>query len=577
MKRLLGAALTVVLAAGLAAAQSLRPPVYSRPAPPPREVLDRLNLKMAWRIFVPVSESRDGIYSVQIDGNDLFVQTRAGLILRIDAETGVTHWRARVGNPFQVFRLLAINRRAVYATNSTFLFALDRATGAVEWQFRLPGGLSASPVADDQLLFLPTPNGRLQAFYLPRQETAVVATAIARERAGQPEPGGRGPELYRGPLRSSGTFGTGSVREAGVAQEVGLQPIKVWDFVTGLNLGIAPLLSRDLVLAVSPSGNAVAVPKLPQEDRPIAEVYRFAANGTLEARPGQFLDTAYIGSRDFNLYALNITTGRLDWRFPAGGAVTRRPVALQQDVYVTSEGSGMARLDRATGQPLWRVPRGIQVAGARVGCAGGVAGPAGIQVLESNPDADRFLAANPKFVYAADFSGRLLVLDRQRGHKLSGYDTHFFHVPITNEVTDRIYLAANNGLIVCLHDKEYTTPYRQRRAEEEVSDPTNTLLGRPVTDPGSKPTSLRDMLDTLKQKYKVNFLIAERAFKDAGREQPAGKLVQFPKVTEVPLGQALNQMLRPIGAAFEVISDTVVIIPAAAAQAPAPAPVPPQP
>ena len=104
-------------------------------------------------------------------------------------------------------------------------------------------------------------------------------------------------------------------------------------------------------------------------------------------------------------------------------------------------------------------------------------------MLESNPDADRFLAANPKFVYAADRSGRLLVLDRARGHKLSGYDTHFFHVPVINEVTDRIYLAANSGLIVCLHDKDYATPYRQRRAEEESSNPTNTILGRPITEP----------------------------------------------------------------------------------------------
>jgi hypothetical protein len=557
MKVQLSAALTVVLAAGLAGAQSQRPPIYSRPAPPPREALDRLNLKMAWRVYVPVSESRDGIATVQIDGNDLFVQTRAGLILRLDAETGVTHWRARVGNPYQITRGLAINRRGVYAVNSTYLFALDRATGAVQWQYRLTGGLSAAPVADDTLLFLPTPNGRLQAFYLPRPETAVVATAIARERAGVAEPGERAPDLYRGALRSSGTFGTGSVREAGVAQEVGLQPVKVWDFVSGLRLEFPPLLSRDFVLAVSPTGAAIAVPKVPQEDTPISEVYRFAANGVLDAPPGQFLDTAYIGSHDTNLYALNINTGRLDWRYTAGAAVTRRPVALQQDVYVTSEGNGLARLDRSTGEALWRVPRGNRV-------------------LESNPDADRFLAANPKFVYAADPSGRLLVLDRQRGHKLSGYDTHTFYVPITNEVTDRVYLAANNGLIVCLHDKEYAAPYRQRRAEEEASDPTKTLLGRPITDPGSKPTALRDMMDTLKQKYKFNYLIAERAFKDAGRDQPAGKLVQFPKVTEAPLGDALNQMLKPIGATFEIISDTVVIIPAAAAPAPPPAPVPPK-
>ena len=113
-----------------------------------------------------------------------------------------------------------------------------------------------------------------------------------------------------------------------MATEVGAQPIKVWDFVTGLRLEIAPLMTREFILAVSPSGTAVALPKVPQEDRPITEIYRFATNGRLGGRPGQFLDTAYLGSLDSNLYALNINTGRLEWRYTAGAPVVRRPVAL---------------------------------------------------------------------------------------------------------------------------------------------------------------------------------------------------------------------------------------------------------
>src|SRR5262249_31652795 len=156
MKRL-AAAWVVVLTGGFAAAQPPTLRVYSQPLPPPREVLDRLNLIMAWRVYVPVGERRDGIATVQLDGHDMFVQTRAGLVVRPHAATGVPPWRARAGTPSQTSRLLAINRRAVYVVNSTYLFALDRATGAVQWQFRLPGGVSASPVANDSLLFLPTP------------------------------------------------------------------------------------------------------------------------------------------------------------------------------------------------------------------------------------------------------------------------------------------------------------------------------------------------------------------------------------------------------------------------------------
>jgi len=37
----------------------------------------------------------------------------------------------------------------------------------------------------------------------------------------------------------------------------------------------------------------------------------------------------------------------------------------------------------------------------------------------------------------------------------SRYDIRDFVFPVVNGATDRIYLASNNGLIVCLHDKDY--------------------------------------------------------------------------------------------------------------------------
>src|SRR6185437_8629371 len=107
-------------------------------------------------------------------------------------------------------------------------------------------------------------------------------------------------------------------------------------------------------------------------------------------------------------------------------------------------------------------------------------------LAESNAAADRFLAANPKYVYAADASGRLLVLDRRRGVTLSGFDFKDFVFPVPNEVTDRLYLAANNGLIVCLHDREYPQPIRYRLREEEAENPIRLRLGEPITraEPG---------------------------------------------------------------------------------------------
>jgi len=99
--------------------------------------------------LTPIS-FRDGLFSIQLSGKDLYVQTRSGLVALLDAETGATRWRSRVGKPYEVSQPLAFNSHTVFVVNSTFLYALDRDSGATRWQFDLPGGLSAAPVADEE-------------------------------------------------------------------------------------------------------------------------------------------------------------------------------------------------------------------------------------------------------------------------------------------------------------------------------------------------------------------------------------------------------------------------------------------
>jgi hypothetical protein len=289
-------------------------------------------------------------------------------------------------------------------------------------------------------------------------------------------------------------------------------------------------------------------------------VFRFEVGDTVTAPMGHFGNVAYIGAHDSNLYALevgvagNLPAGKLRWRFTAGGPITRAPVALDNDVYVTTADSGLTRVDRATGEARWRVPRGGRL-------------------FNSNPDADRFVAANPKFVYAMDPRGRLLVLDRRLGTTLSAYDVRDFVFPITNQQNDRLYLAANDGLLVCLHDRDYPTPFDQRTQEAPVSAALKKILAQPVTVTEPREVPLRDLLDDYKRRYKLNYEIAERAFKEAGLEPVGGKPVKPPAVKDVPLETLLRQVLRQVGADFQIIEDTVLVFPSRKQPAPA-APLP---
>jgi hypothetical protein len=235
----------------------------------------------------------------------------------------------------------------------------------------------------------------------------------------------------------------------------------------------------------------------------------------------------------------------------------------------------MYRIGRAVGDPQWRIKRGNRT-------------------LEANPDAERFLAANPKFVYAADKSGRLLVLDRGLGTQLSSYDTREFAFPIANEMNDRLFLAANNGLIVCLHDKEYDKPYlHQKQLGEQYGRDfadrvklVKEALARKVTHPGyPEPQPLSEAIEKLRKAYNLQIFCSDRAFTTANPplDPVNDKLVTVPKVDGVPLGEFLKKVFAQVGATYELTGHLIQVIPLTAKppvdkdQAPKPEPPPEKP
>ncbi len=518
-RNLLAALLLGGLLITSAPAQIARSRIYSRPEVPGDDVLRRLNLVVVWKAAVPVGGQKDGILRTDLDGNDLFVLTRSGLVVRLDAETGRTRWRVRVATrPYTLAPFLAANSRSVYVVANVEAFAYDRATGSRKWEHRIQNAVSAAPVVDEQQVYIPTASGRLNAYYLP----------------------------FVGAGESKGSEGdVGSSPVYGPRRElVDIRPMPVWSEQTSLTLSFRPLQTSDTLFVVTPEGQAMGFSKSLAEGATSTEIFTFSTEGKVRVPPGQFGNVGYVGSDDAAVYAINLTNGKLRWRHTAGTAITRRPIALENDLFITSQREGMARLDRDSGDTLWRVPRGRAV-------------------VESNYDADEFLAANDRYVYATDDSGRLLILDRRRGTRLSMLDTTAFRVRVVNEVTDRLYLAAHNGLIVCLRDRDQVKPIRHRRVLEETSSSILKLLAQPVTAPEGKPRALRDVLGELRTKYKLKFVVAERAFKEAGSENVQDRNVSTPRSDNRPLKDYLQRTLSQVNATYQVVEDTILITPAA--------------
>jgi len=117
-------------------------------------------------------------------------------------------------------------------------------------------------------------------------------------------------------------------------------------------------------------------------------------------------------------------------------------------------------------------------------------------------------------------------------------------------------------LIVCLHDRDYPTPVRHRKREEDANNPVRLRLADPVTMAGIPKIKLRDLLDKWSRDYPVlKFKINEDAFQKAMIESPTAKEVKLLPVDDKPLGDVLQSVLDQVKAVFEVIDDTVWILP----------------
>ncbi len=558
--------------------------LYTDARPPAKEALDRLNLRLAWRAFVPVDTKRDGIQSIQVSLKHLFVQTKSGIVAVYNAATGQSLWQVRIGKPFETVQPLTFNSRMVFVVSGTQLYGLDRFTGALLWDYRLPLGISAPPIADDDQIYLCNSTGHIYAYVLPHTLYREAMRDERRKAKLEAEKKAETDADKKGDtaLKTTDKDGYSAISPLTTTVDVSNpKPVLAWEYESRLPLNMLPLQNDVGVLFPASVGTVIGLKKYPANNFSSNELFRYSTNTALSAPASRFDDTVFLGGSNGEVYAMSLNpTGQTRWRFSLGSSVQRMPLSIDipvsnerydKDVYAIGSRDGLYRIDRESGESRWQ-DRGN---------------------VKSVADVSYFLSANRKFVYALDRVGRLLVIDRGRGGVLSRYDFRDFVVPVANDWTDRIYLAANNGLIICMHDKEYTLPPNYRINEEKPFDVSRLppidetfrlqqakILNTKITDFESDPMPLIDALIELERRYNLQVAIASdrtfREYKDpAGvRFEPVGnKMVFFPEVEDVLLSDVLKKMLDQVNCHY-FFHDRIYVLPGKVVQ-PGDAPAPP--
>ena len=157
------AAAILLLRRGLTASAQVNN-VYSNAVPPDKAAMERLNLKIEWTAYIPVEGRRDSLTQIQTIDDQIFVQTRTGLLIAGDALTGRLQW---VGSARQ-WRL----RQHLSASRSIRVRLRRPRHQAVRVPPLLRASSSSSPTwaARRPLDWRPTRPGLLRARHANRQQ-----------------------------------------------------------------------------------------------------------------------------------------------------------------------------------------------------------------------------------------------------------------------------------------------------------------------------------------------------------------------------------------------------------------------
>ena len=196
-------------------------------------------------------------------------------------------------------------------------------------------------------------------------------------------------------------------------------------------------------------------------DRP-GIYYRLETTGRSMSRPAFSRDKLYVASLDGYVYCLTELNGQLSWSRAFGEPLSHQPVVVGDHLYLVGEGGTIWCLNADSGETLWT---GEQV--------------------------DHLLAVAAGKVFVTSLRGtRVRTLDENTGRVVSQLSlTGQLVMPMTNGMTDRIYVADPRGLIQCFRPIGSVEPVAHIEiSEQKAAEPAEVEQG-PAAPPAQAPAA----------------------------------------------------------------------------------------
>ena len=361
-------------------------------------------------------------------------------------------WAQAVMNPNRdKIQHVVVDEDTVYVqTSSGLMTAFDGEIGRQKWTVRLGkyDQPSSKPISNEEetmvavgstIYGMDKSTGRI-LWTLPLEKEAVTGATADENR------------LYFGTMEGSVyAYDLKKIRRLYAQRrlpEFALEA-RIWRYNTGKEITSAPIVGGQFIDFASRNGSLYA---LRAEDRKL--VFQFETDKPIVAPVARMDETLFVASEDNSFIALNMFNGQVRWEFTSGLPI-RKPIwTIGNDLYVLPARGGLFSLDPATGLRRW-----------------------------ANPYLTSFISVQGNTVAALDEEGNMVVLTRDKGTVIGRLPVQQFALRVGNDRTDRIVLATENGLILCLRPLGQPYPVFHRCPDRLP------LLPEFFSDEESKPQS----------------------------------------------------------------------------------------
>ena len=282
-------------------------------------------LKQLWETQAVLNVTRDKVAHIANDENAIFVQSTAGVVTALNAESGRQFWSAQVGRSDEVAMKATSDGQLVAVVAGPTIHAFDKFSGQKLFSYRLPTTASGPPLITRREFTVGNRVNVIRNIFVPIADTSLVAYNIED-------------------LEYIGRHGTLKPRSVRALD---------WRFAGGELIREAPVAGQERLAFATEAGNIHVVDMFGATKG--KSRFQFLMNSKTTAPltvitrdDNEYLLAACDNNRIFCI-ALK-SNGDMNWTMPMSRPVAQPMCVVGNDVYALTDEGQLMNLNLMTGQ-----------------------------------------------------------------------------------------------------------------------------------------------------------------------------------------------------------------------------------